>query len=56
VNTSLVLPELFRIKEIIDASKNIKTPVITAQLMKDDDAEYARQVKGRIEKTILGEV
>lgn len=32
------------------------TPIITAQLDMDDDADYARLVKGRIEKTLLGEV
>ena len=46
----------FRIKEIINASKAISTPVISTQLLKDDDPEYARRVKGRIEKTTLGEV
>jgi len=46
----------FRIKEIINASKNISTPIITAHLEVDDDAEFARRVKGRIEKTTLGEV
>ncbi|KAK3090302.1 hypothetical protein FSP39_010768 [Pinctada imbricata] len=45
-----------RIKEIINASKVISTPIITAQLMNSSDAEYARVVKGRIEKTTLGEV
>ncbi|EFX69638.1 hypothetical protein DAPPUDRAFT_62003, partial [Daphnia pulex] len=45
-----------RIKEIINASKAISTPVISTQLLKDDDPEYARRVKGRIEKTTLGEV
>jgi DNA-directed RNA polymerase III subunit RPC1 len=45
-----------RIKEIINASKNISTPIITAHLEKDSDAEFARVVKGRIEKTLLGEV
>ncbi|KAK3608217.1 hypothetical protein CHS0354_039236 [Potamilus streckersoni] len=45
-----------RIKEIINASKNISTPIITAHLMVDNDPEYARLVKGRIEKTTLGEV
>ena len=45
-----------RIKEIINASKAISTPVISTQLLKDDDPEYARRVKGRIEKTLLGEV
>ncbi|XP_045213702.1 DNA-directed RNA polymerase III subunit RPC1-like isoform X1 [Mercenaria mercenaria] len=45
-----------RIKEIMNASKNISTPIITAQLEVDNDPEYARIVKGRIEKTELGEV
>ncbi|KAK2152800.1 hypothetical protein LSH36_317g01042 [Paralvinella palmiformis] len=44
------------IKEIINASKNISTPIITACLDKDSDPEFARIVKGRIEKTLLGEV
>lgn len=45
-----------RIKEIINASKVISTPIITAALQNDTDPEYARRVKGRIEKTLLGEV
>ena len=45
-----------RIKEIINASKVISTPIITAQLEIDSDPEFARIVKGRIEKTLLGEV
>lgn len=45
-----------RIKEIINASKNISTPIITAHLETDTDPEFARRVKGRIEKTTLGEV
>ena len=45
-----------RIKEIINASKAISTPIITAHLDIVDDPEYARIVKGRIEKTLLGEV
>ncbi|XP_063217430.1 DNA-directed RNA polymerase III subunit RPC1 [Bacillus rossius redtenbacheri] len=45
-----------RIKEIINASKQISTPIITAHLEDDTDAEFARRVKGRIEKTTLGEV
>ncbi|KFV03628.1 RPC1 polymerase, partial [Scopus umbretta] len=32
------------------------TPIITAQLDKDDDPDFARLVKGRIEKTLLGEI
>ena len=45
-----------RIKEIINASKNISTPIISAQLEVDDNADIGRVVKGRIEKTRLGEV
>ncbi|XP_046382382.1 DNA-directed RNA polymerase III subunit RPC1 [Ischnura elegans] len=45
-----------RIKEIINASKVISTPIITAFLENETSAEYARRVKGRIEKTTLGEV
>ena len=40
----------------MNASKNISTPIITAQLEVDTDPEFARVVKGRIEKTVLGEV
>lgn len=40
----------------MNASKNISTPIITAQLEVDNDPEFARIVKGRIEKTELGEV
>lgn len=32
------------------------TPIITAHLDIDDDPDFARLVKGRIEKTLLGEV
>ncbi|XP_033840470.1 DNA-directed RNA polymerase III subunit RPC1 isoform X2 [Periophthalmus magnuspinnatus] len=53
MNITLGVP---RIKEIINASKNISTPIITAQLDIDDDADFARLVKGRIEKTLLGEI
>lgn len=40
---------------IIDALF-ISTPIITVHLDNDRDAEFARRVKGRIEKTTLGEV
>lgn len=53
MNITLGVP---RIKEIINASKVISTPIITAPLDVDDDPEFARVVKGRIEKTLLGEV
>ena len=45
-----------RIKEIINASKNISTPIISAPLENSTNIEAARVVKGRIEKTTLGEV
>ena len=47
---------LFRIKEIINASKTISTPIINAYLNVSDDKEFTRVVKLRIEKTTLGQV
>lgn len=45
-----------RIKEIINASKVISTPVIRCELYAQDNVEAARLVKGRIEKTYLRDV
>uniref|UniRef100_A0A1J3DX36 DNA-directed RNA polymerase subunit n=1 Tax=Noccaea caerulescens TaxID=107243 RepID=A0A1J3DX36_NOCCA len=45
-----------RINEIINASKNISTPVISADLDNPMEQTSARWVKGRIEKTTLGQV
>lgn len=45
-----------RIVEIINATKTISTPVITAEIVNNTSMEYARKVKSRIEKTTLGEV
>ncbi|CAN8252676.1 unnamed protein product [Cochlearia groenlandica] len=45
-----------RINEIINASKNISTPIITAELENPLEKTSARWVKGRIEKTTLGQV
>ena len=53
MNITLGVP---RIKEIINASRNISTPIVTAQLVNSTDPEFARRVKGRIEKTMLGQV
>lgn len=53
MNITLGVP---RIKEIINASKNISTPVLTAPLEVNNDVSQARYVKGRIEQTLLGEV
>jgi DNA-directed RNA polymerase III subunit RPC1 len=53
MNVTLGVP---RLKEIINASKNISTPIITAKLEQDDNKIAARVVKAGIEKTTLGEV
>lgn len=53
MNITLGVP---RIKEIINASKSISTPIITANLNRKNDSEFARLVKGRIEKTYLREI
>jgi DNA-directed RNA polymerase III subunit RPC1 len=53
MNVTLGVP---RLKEIINASKLISTPIITANLIQNDNRTSARLVKGRIEKTMLGEV
>lgn len=45
-----------RIKEIINASKVISTPVITCPLENKMQIEVARVVKGRIEKTYVADV
>ncbi|KAI9740872.1 MAG: hypothetical protein M1818_004477 [Claussenomyces sp. TS43310] len=45
-----------RIKEIINASKVISTPVITCPLENNKDIVAARVVKGRIEKTYVMDV
>ena len=45
-----------RIKEIINASKVISTPVISCDLISKEDSIVARVVKGRIEKTYLKDV
>ncbi|MED6160929.1 DNA-directed RNA polymerase III subunit 1 [Stylosanthes scabra] len=53
MNVTLGVP---RIKEIINGSKKISTPIITAILATDNNINTARIVKGRIEKTNLGQV
>lgn len=45
-----------RIKEIINASKAISTPVITCPLENKNEIKAARVVKGRIEKTYIADV
>jgi DNA-directed RNA polymerase III subunit RPC1 len=53
MNITLGVP---RIKEIINATKDISTPIISAKLVNDRDVISARIVKGRIEKTLLGDI
>lgn len=53
MNITLGVP---RIKEIINASKTINTPIITAKLACDNSETAARIVKARIETTTLGDV
>ena len=53
MNVTLGVP---RIKEIINASKLISSPIITAPLTINNSIQYARIVKGRIERTLLGDI
>ena len=45
-----------RIKEIINASKKISTPIIMAKLDDDNCMDIAQTIKGQIEKTLLDQV
>ena len=51
MNITLGVP---RILEIINATRNISTPIITAELIDKQNERAARVVKGRVEKTTLG--
>jgi len=53
MNITLGVP---RIKEIINAAKTISTPIIKADLVNPYDVGFARRVKGRIERTDLGQI
>lgn len=53
MNVTLGVP---RIKEIINAAKAISTPIISCKLVTNDSEASARIVKGRLEKTHLGDV
>lgn len=53
MNVTLGVP---RIKEIINAAKNISTPIISCKLVTAGSEASARIVKGRLEKTLLGDV
>lgn len=53
MNVTLGVP---RIKEIINASKKISTPIMKVALVDGSKEAVARVVKGRLEKTCLGQV
>ncbi|RDB15486.1 DNA-directed RNA polymerase III subunit rpc1 [Hypsizygus marmoreus] len=53
MNVTLGVP---RIKEIINAAKSISTPIISCKLVTADSEASARIVKGRLEKTLLGDI
>ncbi|XP_021721117.1 DNA-directed RNA polymerase III subunit 1-like [Chenopodium quinoa] len=53
MNITLGVP---RINEIINANKKISTPIIMAKLKDEKSMEIAKIVKGKIEKTMLGQV
>lgn len=53
MNVTLGVP---RIKEIINAAKVISTPIISCKLVTNDSEASARIVKGRLERTHLGDV
>lgn len=53
MNVTLGVP---RIKEIINASKTISTPVISCPLINSKEEKEARIVKGRIERTTLSQI
>jgi DNA-directed RNA polymerase III subunit RPC1 len=53
MNVTLGVP---RIKEIINAAKTISTPIISCKLVNSASEVSARIVKGRLEKTHLGDV
>ncbi|KAN0097898.1 hypothetical protein V8E55_002344 [Tylopilus felleus] len=53
MNVTLGVP---RIKEIINAAKLISTPIISCKLVTRDSEASARIVKGRLEKTHLGDI
>ncbi|CAG8562176.1 2317_t:CDS:10 [Ambispora gerdemannii] len=53
MNITLGVP---RIKEIINASKTISTPIITCKLVSDTNLTAARIVKARLETTYLGDI
>ncbi|KAJ2818430.1 DNA-directed RNA polymerase III subunit C1 (rpo31), partial [Coemansia erecta] len=53
MNVTMGVP---RIKEIINGAKNISTPMVSCKLVNENNLSSARIVKGRIERTLLGDI
>ncbi|KAH9935894.1 beta and beta-prime subunits of DNA dependent RNA-polymerase [Epithele typhae] len=53
MNVTLGVP---RIKEIINAAKSISTPIISCKLVNVNSEASARIVKGRLERTCIGDI
>lgn len=53
MNVTLGVP---RVEEVMNAVKNIKTPLVTAYLERDFDEGEAREVRGRINKVNLNQI
>ncbi|KAJ2125786.1 DNA-directed RNA polymerase III subunit C1 (rpo31) [Coemansia sp. RSA 720] len=53
MNVTMGVP---RIKEIINGAKNISTPTVMCKLVNETSLSSARIVKGRIERTLLGDI
>jgi len=53
MNVTLGVP---RVNEIINATKEISTPIIAAKLENEDSEIAARIVKGELETTYLGDI
>ncbi|KAJ2768583.1 DNA-directed RNA polymerase III subunit C1 (rpo31), partial [Coemansia nantahalensis] len=53
MNVSMGVP---RVKEIINAAKNISTPIVKCKLINENSLSSARIVKGRLERTLLGDI
>ena len=53
MNVTLGVP---RIKEIINASKNISTPIMTVAVEQNKSESVVRMIQNRLEKTTLGQI
>ncbi|KAJ1671643.1 DNA-directed RNA polymerase III subunit C1 (rpo31), partial [Spiromyces aspiralis] len=53
MNVTMGVP---RIKEIINAAKTISTPIISAKFVTPKSVQSARIVKGRVERTTIGDI